>query len=482
MIKNERQYLVTKAEAEKFAKALQDAEARSYSDPLLAQLERDSLRSQLEELRSDLEEYDRLRSGQVTDINVESFDQFPKALIQARIASGLSQKDLADRLALKEQQIQRYEATDYSAAGLARIMEVVKALKSNIKLTVKVMSAAPSASVFFKNLKQAGVAKDLVTKRLIRPAMAAQLESADPNEAEHALLHASGVVTRVYGWPEKDLFSKSKLSMPKAAAGLARFKLPVRANETFLIGYVVYAHYLAGLVLKASPTLTAKVVPTDAGDFRRQLLAKYRELTFDTLLRFAWDLGVVVLPLRDSGAFHGAAWRILGRNVVVLKQRTNSLARWLIDLLHELFHAGQEPEKPEREVIEDDEMSAERRESEEEQLAVKFSGDVPLNGRCEELVQECVQAAGGRVERLKAAVPRIAEQRGVPADVLANCLAFRLSMQKVNWWGAATNLQPQGNDPWGIARDWLLPKLSLDKLDETDRELLLHALTTGEDS
>ena len=52
----------------------------------------------------------------------------PAVLIKARIAQGLSQKDLADRIGLKEQQIHRYEATDYTSASLARIKDVIRAL------------------------------------------------------------------------------------------------------------------------------------------------------------------------------------------------------------------------------------------------------------------------------------------------------------------------------------------------------------------
>ena len=51
----------------------------------------------------------------------------PYILIKARIAQGLSQKELAERIGLKEQQIQRYEATDYASANLSRIKEVVSA-------------------------------------------------------------------------------------------------------------------------------------------------------------------------------------------------------------------------------------------------------------------------------------------------------------------------------------------------------------------
>ena len=49
--------------------------------------------------------------------------EFRSALTGARIKAGLSQKQLAEKLGLKEQQIQRYEATDYESASLRRVSE-----------------------------------------------------------------------------------------------------------------------------------------------------------------------------------------------------------------------------------------------------------------------------------------------------------------------------------------------------------------------
>ena len=57
----------------------------------------------------------------------------PQDLIHARIASGLSQKELAERLGMPEQQIQRYEATDYESVSFARIMEIVEALQEVLR-------------------------------------------------------------------------------------------------------------------------------------------------------------------------------------------------------------------------------------------------------------------------------------------------------------------------------------------------------------
>jgi Zn-dependent peptidase ImmA (M78 family) len=187
-------------------------------------------------------------------------------------------------------------------------------------------------------------------------------------------------------------------------------------------------------------------------------------------------LGVPVLPLKDRGTFHGACWRYDSRNVIVLKQNSRHLARWLFDLLHEMFHAGQNPDAPTLEVIEADETSPERRNSDEEIAASQFAGNVLLNDRAEELAQACVEAAQGSVERLKAVVPKVAERNKVSIGALANYMAFRLSWQQINWWGAAANLQKDDGNPWIVARDVFLERFSFAVETQTDRQVLERAL------
>ena len=50
-------------------------------------------------------------------------------LIKARIALGMTQKDLAKRLKVKEPQIQQYEATNYARASLTRVEQVARILR-----------------------------------------------------------------------------------------------------------------------------------------------------------------------------------------------------------------------------------------------------------------------------------------------------------------------------------------------------------------
>ena len=132
MIKNERQYRITKNQVDRFSRTLdhlrrQPTEAKDVH-PLIAKAQEDALQSQLGDLEEQLQEYEALKAGHFDLGTLNAVAELPTVLIKARIAQGLRQKDLAERLGLKEQQIQRYEATDYATASLTRIKEVANAL------------------------------------------------------------------------------------------------------------------------------------------------------------------------------------------------------------------------------------------------------------------------------------------------------------------------------------------------------------------
>ena len=67
-------------------------------------------------------------TGAETSFEYDSLTDLPEGLIKARIARGMTQKQLAESLNLQEQQIQRYEATLYKGAALERIEAVAKVL------------------------------------------------------------------------------------------------------------------------------------------------------------------------------------------------------------------------------------------------------------------------------------------------------------------------------------------------------------------
>ena len=481
MITNERQYRITRANAEKFQKALdgfdQDARVQAGVHPRLVQAQREAMESQLKDLTAEMGAYERLKSDAPPVISISSFDDLAEGLIQARIAGGLSQKALAEKLGLKEQQIQRYEAERYASASYQRLREVADAIGVRVRNDILLPMAPGDFPGVVTKLSQVGLDRDFVISRLLPSSDAARASGETPSEDTSALAaRTASILERVYGWTHENIFGAMPLSPPKFAAAEARFKMPARRVQSATGLYAAYANYLAVVVLKGSRDVPKRNLGTDPTATRREIVSRYGDLTFKSALNYSWDCGVPVLPLRDKGTFHGACWRYEGRNVVVLKQNSKHQSRWLFDLIHEWFHAAQTPEAETLEVIEADENSTERRNSEEEIAASQFAGDVTLDARAEDIAQVSVQAAAGSVERLKSVVPKVAQQEGVDVGALANYLAFRLSWQGVNWWGAAANLQSDDKDPWTVARDVFVERFPFKFESDIDRQLLDRAL------
>ncbi|MDE0199757.1 MAG: helix-turn-helix transcriptional regulator [Caldilineaceae bacterium] len=91
-------------------------------------MQKEALQSQLSDLEADIHGYESLNAGDSAFALLKNVSKLPKPLISARIASGLSQRNPAERLGLKEQQVQRHEASESASASFTRIREVVAAL------------------------------------------------------------------------------------------------------------------------------------------------------------------------------------------------------------------------------------------------------------------------------------------------------------------------------------------------------------------
>lgn len=136
MIYSDKQYSISKGQLSELREALaatqaHDAEACT-EQAWLRDTQLKAIKSQIVTLEAELSHYELLKAGEITFAKTYSLDDLPAVLVQARIAAGMSQTDLAESLGLKPQQIQRYEASDYSGASLDRLIEVCDVLKVHI--------------------------------------------------------------------------------------------------------------------------------------------------------------------------------------------------------------------------------------------------------------------------------------------------------------------------------------------------------------
>jgi len=129
MILSNKQLSVAKRELERLRAALDQCQTTT-DDPnsWLAKIEADALKSQIADIEVEIQEYELLRDRQIAFSESYSLADLPRILVQARIAKGWSQTELAAMLDMKQQQVQRYEANGYLGASLSRLIELADVL------------------------------------------------------------------------------------------------------------------------------------------------------------------------------------------------------------------------------------------------------------------------------------------------------------------------------------------------------------------
>lgn len=89
------------------------------------------------DIQQEIDEYIGIRDGYITQFSITSLDDVATALIKARLARGWTQKDLAERLGVAEQMVQRDEAKGYERASLARLADIADVLGYELRGVLK---------------------------------------------------------------------------------------------------------------------------------------------------------------------------------------------------------------------------------------------------------------------------------------------------------------------------------------------------------
>lgn len=105
--------------------------------PFVAKKFRDLLTAEKSELNKLITAYENAKTGDYINLKEEIGNDPGLSLIVARIARGMTQKGLARKLGLKEQQIQRYESDRYRTISLANFKRVATVLDVNWDLNFK---------------------------------------------------------------------------------------------------------------------------------------------------------------------------------------------------------------------------------------------------------------------------------------------------------------------------------------------------------
>ncbi len=469
MIKNERQYRITKRKLAHFSEQLGRLAA---SDPMSMILDA-AHKSQIRTLKSEIAEYEDLVENKVSVVTINSFSDIPLALIKARILKGLNHKTLAEKLMVKEQQIQRWESEEYEGASLNTLKSVASALEVQISSDVLVLKEKEHVAALLRRLAAWGFAKPLLKRILPKTSFDALT---GVNSSIESLWKSLNELSSIFGFSIRRLFDPLG-SSPLATATSVRYKVSASADAAKVQAFTIYAHYVAALACKAAAPLPSRPIPQDWIDFRREIISKFGKLTLQSTLDYLWSSGIPVIPIRYSGAFHGAVWCIGGRNVIVIKQTTGQKARWLFDLLHEVGHIAKNHVSENFAIVESEPIGQSDDEQDDEEIeANEWAEDVLFSGNSNAIELAVKKHCRNNLQFLREAVKNIATEYEIDVGILANHMAWRLSDEGQNWWGNAENLQKGGEDPFGIVQDALMKYINLDLLSGMEQEMFVEAI------
>jgi len=103
----------------------------------------DPLQSFHEQLKEEVESYERLRRGEFEEVT--NFEGMGRLLIALRISQGLSQRELAERIGVHESTVSRDERNEYHGITLERTAKVLAALGVTVSTSVQSAVALKTA-------------------------------------------------------------------------------------------------------------------------------------------------------------------------------------------------------------------------------------------------------------------------------------------------------------------------------------------------
>jgi DNA-binding XRE family transcriptional regulator len=135
MIKNEKQYKITKKKLQVIYEEIDRIKGGREDIPSKDRLNLVSLQVFQEQLENEIDDYDLLKELNSPLLRERSIDELPELLIEFKIRSGLTQKEFSQKVGMKEQQMQRYEAESFNSISFKNLLKLLHAI--GLEISVK---------------------------------------------------------------------------------------------------------------------------------------------------------------------------------------------------------------------------------------------------------------------------------------------------------------------------------------------------------
>jgi len=398
LVYNERQARELEAEITQISQALSSEQTLKSIIDGLPELAIEGIRRSLttdrRELSKKLEAFRQAQAGNTEPIKQQAGNDLGDILIVARLAQNWKQKDLARKLGLQEQAVQRWESERYRNINLANFMKVARALSVEFAATFQ----SPELSKWMTPV------------------------DVNPSEIQKVLKHA-----RAHGWldeGESDEKDGTKRLIRYVSEHVAKYGTP----SLLRTGLNVKGHPedLALLSWKAQITRKAEQIIANDKPVYRPLdlswltqLAKLSERDDGPLLAQALlkDHGVLLLIEKNIPGMEvdGAAFLVDDIPVIGLTLRRDSLDNFWFTLMHEVAHVILHYRTGLAAGFFDDVENVEVDELESE--ANKFAADLLVP-------EELWSRSPARIAKVAKPIENLAKQLGIAPAILFGRIRF----------------------------------------------------------
>ena len=152
IIKNDDQKFKTLRHIQDFQKNLSEIRKREGTKAAEAFLR--AYGSHIGELRQQVREYEKLKQRKLPAGSFSDPTKLGSYLVRARIAAGVTQEALAQKLGVSQPMVHKYELSEYAGCGLDLLTKVAEALRLRMSVTV---GGKPSRRIASKAAGRHGV-------------------------------------------------------------------------------------------------------------------------------------------------------------------------------------------------------------------------------------------------------------------------------------------------------------------------------------
>ena len=133
-LKNEKQYKISKKKLSEINEDIGKVQSDTSQHPLRNKLMLASLLNMQKDMEQEILLYETLKKDKKGVLKERLFSEFPSLLTEYKIKSRLTQKEFAEQLGIKEQQLQRYEADNFKSVTFKNLLRFLEAIGLEIMI------------------------------------------------------------------------------------------------------------------------------------------------------------------------------------------------------------------------------------------------------------------------------------------------------------------------------------------------------------